>query len=399
MAYWTRRALLEAGRAFALRATARAWSSLAAAAEEPLRAQEQALRRAAEGLARTRYGARFGVRRSDGYEALAAKLPIAGYEDLRPWIAEQRAREARAIVPDHVRFYAASSGARREVPCGEQLWSCFRAAYAAWLHDLLARGPRLRTGRAWIGGGAGGKGWAAGLIRRFSAVPAAARALPDPEQRERATAAHLLAEHALEIISVWDPARLLGLLETIRRRREELLADLAAGFVPAGARRLRLPRPSRRRLGVIERAIEAEDWLAIWPGLKLVSARDMGEAAAAAARARAAFPGVFFQGKGHLAVEAPVTVPVLGAGLVPVLDQIFFEFESPGGRLRRLHQLDEGLEYELIVTAPGGFARYRLGDRVRVVGRWRAAPLLELAGRAGAPAGPALRAAADLRFP
>jgi hypothetical protein len=362
------------------------------------------LRRALASLAGTRYGARWGARRADSYAEFAAKLPLATYEDLRPWVLEQQETESRALVPGATRFYertSGSSGGAKDVPYGDLLWASFQGAFAVWLHDLLARGPRLETGRTWISvspwaepgrvtargvrvglddDGEYVRGWLGSLLRRFWSVPSSVRALSAPEDYKRAVSAHLLADAGLEAVSLWNPTLLLSMLEVMHRRRDELLADLAAGECLG----FPLPRPSRRRLETLRSALADADWAAVWPGLKILSAWDMGEAARPAKTLREAFPGVFFQGKGHLATEAPVTVPVIGAGHVPVLDQVFFEFEAPGGRIRRLHELSEGLEYGLIVTPPGGFARYRLGDRVAVTGRWRGAPTLELAGRADA---------------
>jgi len=49
-----------------------------------------------------------------------------------------------------------------------------------------------------------------------------------------------------------------------------------------------------------------------------------------------------------------------------------------------LHQAEEGGEYALVITQAGGLLRYRLGDLVRVEGRYRGTPLLRFAGRADA---------------
>lgn len=404
MVPWTRRALLELGRAAALKASAPAWRAFERSAQDPAAAQAQVLRRAAAALAATRYGARWGVKRADRYEDLAAKLPVVSYEDLRPWVERQQRDESRELLPDATRFYertSGSSGGAKDVPYGDTLWAAFEGTFAVWLHDLLARGPRLETGRTWLSvspwartgrvtargvrvglddDGEYVRGWLGTLLRRFWTVPADVRALAAPEDYKRAVSAFLLADEGLEALSLWNPTLALSMLDTMHRRRGELLSDLTRGETLG----LMLPRQSLRRLSLLKAALEEADWAAVWPKLKLVSAWDMGEAARPAATLRAAFPGAFFQGKGHLATEAPVTVPVIGAGHVPVLDQVFMEFEAPGGKLRRLHELSAGSEYALIVTPPGGFARYRLGDRVRVTGLWKGTPTLALAGRCDA---------------
>ena len=73
------------------------------------------------------------------------------------------------------------------------------------------------------------------------------------------------------------------------------------------------------------------------------------------------------QGKGLLATEAPITVPLVRAdGCVPLVDSVFLEFEDAAGRFRLLDEVAPDAEYAVIVTQPGGLLRYRLGDRVRV---------------------------------
>ncbi len=89
------------------------------------------------------------------------------------------------------------------------------------------------------------------------------------------------------------------------------------------------------------------------------------------------------QGKGLLATEAPITVPLVQAsGCVPLVDEVFLELEDNSGRFHLLTEVEKSKEYSVIVTQPGGLLRYRLGDRVRVSGRYRGTPLLEFVGRA-----------------
>lgn len=119
--------------------------------------------------------------------------------------------------------------------------------------------------------------------------------------------------------------------------------------------------------------------LAPMPGVKLVSCW-----AAGSESLRETFPNAVIQHKGLLSTEAPVTIPLFDApGFVPVLDEVFFEFEDDRGRVHRLDELCAGGEYALIVSQKGGLVRYRLGDRVRVSHVWRDVPCLDFLGREG----------------
>lgn len=99
---------------------------------------------------------------------------------------------------------------------------------------------------------------------------------------------------------------------------------------------------------------------------------------------RRAFPDVVIQGKGLLATEVPMTLPQWRAPApVPLVDEVFFEFETADGAVLRLHELEEGGEYGVIVTQAGGLLRYRMNDRVRVAGQMSRTPCLRFLGRSG----------------
>lgn len=401
-----RRALLEASRLAAIISTRLSRRSFLRALTRPEAAQDAVLRRAVAGLSAAGYGARHGLRADDGYAEFAAKLPIADYDALKPWIEMQMRSEDGALLAAPVRFYertSGSSGGAKDIPYGDALWGTFQHAFTLWLGDLLLNGPRLETGRCWISvspwsaegrvtergvrvglddDGEYVRGWLGALLRLFWTVPPGVRAVADPEDYKRVVAAHLLADEDLEIVSIWNPTLFLVLLDAMAERGTELLADLARGEVRAGTFVFPLRRASAGRLENLREALASRDWTSVWPRLNLLSCWDMGEAARPAAALAALFPGVRLQGKGHLATESPVTIPWLDAkACLPLVDSVFFEFEGADGRVRRLHELEEGAEYALIVTPEGGFARYRLGDRVRAGRRFLGTPSLTMAGR------------------
>jgi hypothetical protein len=170
----------------------------------------------------------------------------------------------------------------------------------------------------------------------------------------------------LEIISVWHPGYLLVLMDYI-----EACDPLLLRALPATLRR------------VLEN--ETNPWPLLWPSLQLISCWDCAAAALPAQQLAQRLPQAVLQGKGLLATEAPITLPLVAAGgCVPLVDEVFLEFERAEGRIDLLHELQIDIDYAVIVTQPAGLLRYRLGDRVRVVGRYRDAPLLTFVGRADA---------------
>jgi len=159
---------------------------------------------------------------------------------------------------------------------------------------------------------------------------------------------------------------LLVLLDHIEQRREHLAMHLPI---------------SRRRL--LER--DPVPWPQLWPRLGLVSCWTAAAAATPAAQLARRLPQAFMQGKGLLATEAPVTVPLTqSGGCAPLVDEVFIELEDEKGRLYLLHEAPPDRDYALLITQAGGLLRYRLGDRVRITKHWRDTPLLEFIGRVDA---------------
>jgi hypothetical protein len=81
-----------------------------------------------------------------------------------------------------------------------------------------------------------------------------------------------------------------------------------------------------------------------------------------------------------LATEAFITIPFAGAHPLAVRSH-FFEFLDRNENPQLAEDLSVGSEYSVAVTTGGGFYRYRLHDRVRVVGRIGRTASLEFLGR------------------
>ena len=147
--------------------------------------------------------------------------------------------------------------------------------------------------------------------------------------------------------------------------------------------------PQPRRARVLREALRSGvTGPGLWPRLALLSMWTDAQAAHAVAPVRARFPGVEIQGKGLLATEGVITLPLFAAP-APVLAvrSHFFEFldpEHPETRPRLAHELEEGCTYSVLLSTSGGLLRYHLGDLVRVEGFHHATPCLRFLGRADA---------------
>jgi hypothetical protein len=300
------------------------------ALDDPRAAQNAVLRNIVAATSRTEYGRAHRVDARDDYHLFTAKLPIVTYDDLLPWIERQIEREDGQLVVEPVLFYERTSGSTapsKMIPVTRALRRSFHSMFLVWLEDILRRGPRLERGTMYISATAlrdGGK--------TPRCVPIGANSDVDFLERRfgRLLQRFLVPlEAGPEVISVWNPI----LLDAVER-----LASV-----------------------------------------RLVSCWSTG-----AESLRERFPNAIIQHKGLLATEAPITIPLFdAAGFVPVLDEVFLEFEDSQGRVVQLADVTVGEEYAVIVSQKGGLVRYRIGDRVRVSHLYRGTPCLDFIGREG----------------
>ncbi|MBD2183203.1 GH3 auxin-responsive promoter family protein [Planktothrix sp. FACHB-1355] len=341
-------------------------------------------------LIQSEYGKSLGIRSVADWQ----RVPIVDYEALAPWILGEQnqhpKRDRIPLTPEPILFYektSGSSGAVKWIPYTRSLRKSFNQMFCVWANDLIQHGPQFSTGKLYACispqlDEANTKkdsslslqddldyldGWLQWFLRPWLVMPDKLDRLRDPHLFKHQLALALLQAQKLEIISVWSPSFLQVHLNYIQANQKLLAKELQHKI-------------SRDRLQIL--AETKIPWTQLWSNLKLISCWDSANAADGANGLRSQFPGVLVQGKGLLATEAPMTIPLIEAeGYVPVLDRVFFEFEDDKGCLHKLHELSTGQTYTIILSQKGGLYRYRIGDRIQVTHWYRHTPCLEFLGR------------------
>jgi GH3 auxin-responsive promoter len=314
----------------------------------------------------TAFGVQHGFDHIDGAERFAAAVPIRDYESLEPWITRAAAGEEGVLTAEAIVAFEETGGSTRGarlVPYTAGGLAEFQAGLRPWLDDLMTAFPAIDTGSFYwsispacrperltrggipvgLGSDAAYFGAAlAPLVHASLAVSPDVGASQDVDEWRARTLAQLTKRNDLVMMSVWSPTFLTQLLE---------------GLPPADH--------SRR-----------------WPRLAVISCWDQAASAPFARALRDAFPGVLVQGKGLLATEGLVTIPLLGQPW-PVIAPAsgYYEFRDAHGMVCGIDGVAAGADYELIITNANGFYRYAIGDRVRVHGFVGQAPALEFVGR------------------
>lgn len=348
------------------------------ALEHPAQAQANVKSKILRSLARTEYGRNYGLGQHRDWDC----LPIVTYDHLSPWVEQQRESPQQPILtPETILFWeqtSGSSGPRKWIPYTPSLIRRFSEAFCIWAGDLLRHQLTLKTGRIYvclspqIGGEIAGiddTTYLSPWLRRLSQpfLVSVGRAFPDRSSFRRDLAIALLTAADLEVMSLWSPSFLSLQLDYIQAYQQELKSILGDRLSP------------ERQALLMESFIP---WELIWPELKLISCWDRQFSAERAKSLQHYFPTVFIQGKGLLATEAPMTVPLIpAAGFVPLLNQVFFEFIAPNGQIYTIDQLEPDVEYEVVISPLGGFTRYRIGDRLKVSHYYQQTPCLEFVGR------------------
>jgi hypothetical protein len=345
-------------------------------------------------LARNReceYGRRHGFADIRTYEQFRARVPIVTHEDLRADIDRIANGAANVLSASPVVAFeetGGSAGGRKLIPHTKESLEGFRRALRPWLDDLYSAIPGLADGTAYwaispacrapkssAAGIAVGINDAeyfgaelAGEIVRTLSVPPSAGAISDFDEWRLETTARLLADERLAWISVWSPTFLQILLRCAMERGAELVARYA----------------NTARVAQVRAALGAGrvSFRDVWPQLRLISCWDQAASRAAARELAACFPGVTLQGKGLLATEGIVSIPMIGTPM-PVLavESGFYEFVAADGSVYPASDLVIGAEYQILLTNDSGLYRYAIGDRVRVHEPVGGAPTLEFLGR------------------
>lgn len=350
------------------------------------------------------YGQSLGIDSVDQWQ----EIPVVSYGDLRPWIengdstpglegrdfdgarsriAQGTAPTKKSLTSEPILFYektSGSSGPAKRIPYTSALRKSFNTLFCIWAYDLITHGPRFTTGKVYmcispklLAPGEISEGlqddseyldrWLRWLLKPFLvSLPNAHR--PQPADVFQSNLCKtLLLEENLEIISIWSPSFLTVQLDYIQTHRHELYIQLKERMSPTRAQLLQQ---------------SSIDWQRLWPQLKLISCWDSAMAADQVSLLKAHFPNTVIQGKGLLATEAPMTVPLVEAdGCVPLISEVFFEFEDDDGQIYLLHELELGKTYSVIISQKGGLYRYRMCDRIQPTHYYRATPCLKFMGR------------------
>jgi len=363
--------------------------------------QDDLLARIVTRNADTVYGRARNFRSVSTVRQFQRHVPVTTYEDYLPFLEGIAEGKKHVLTHVPVTIFQPSSGtssATKCIPYTSDLRADFQRGISPWLTSLYKAMPSLFSGVAYwsispppqrqrmygeIAIGFEDDAHYLGSLRKalHNLVTASPRHLaPDMEATAfiEQTLLCLLSRRDLSLISIWSPSFLTNMLDYFMEKTSIILQLLTVSDYPeAQARTAEIDRLlSRGGENIFE---------AIWPELGLISCWTHGPCQPALRLLRKYLPSVPFQGKGLIATEAMISLPLIQArDPVLAITSHFFEFRDvESGEVRLGHELREGKDYSVIVTTGGGLYRYALHDIVRVTGTIGEAPTVVFIAKEG----------------
>jgi hypothetical protein len=334
------------------------------------------------------------------------QVPLTTYDDYIEHISRIGEGQGSVLTAEPVRMFELSSGstaASKLIPYTDSLKAEFQRGLAPWIYDLYSNNPGLQRGPAYwsITPLTDGRRFTSAgipigfdsdsaylgplgklLVDSALAVPNAVKNISNVDSFRYLTLLYLLRQPDLRLISVWNPTFLSLLVAPLAEWWDSLLHDIECGTVSMPDVDLRFaPRPELAR---VLQALSPTDYESLWPHLGLISCWRDGASRPYARQIEEMFPHVSLQGKGLLATEAFVSVPITGVpegGSVLSINSHFFEFIDEAGECLRAHQIETGKTYSVVITTGGGFYRYQLHDVVEVLSHWKQIPCIRFVGK------------------
>ncbi len=389
----------------------------AEALDDPAGAQRATLARILGANRGAEYLSSLGVRGAMDPDEYRARVPLVTYDDLEPWIRRIAQGEQGILTVEPVIQFlktSGSTGPAKLIPFTEALGRETGDARAWWVARMIQEDERNAVGKHLTvyspqveGYTEGGipygsntgriRNSQSGLVLANDPVPEEVFSIARFETKHLLIVTFALAARDLGTFTTANPSTVLLLMDLVRDRGLEIASWIAAGTIPdlpgldpstkavVGARLGADPGRAeelRRHLG---QRVRAPD---VWPTLTTLNTWRCGGAAFYEPMLREIFDPIPIRDPGFSASEGFVAIPFTHrdpAGVLNVPGH-FFEFLPPGaggGETLLAHELEPGMEVEVVLTTSGGLYRYRLGDVAQVVGRHGSTPTLRFLRRAG----------------
>ncbi|MFW5800274.1 MAG: GH3 auxin-responsive promoter family protein [Spirochaetota bacterium] len=357
------------------------------------------------------------------------KVPLSDIEDYSAYINDiARNGKNNVLTNQKVLIFELSSGsasASKLIPYTKGLKKDFHKGLLPWLYDLYINRPKIWRGKSYwslspiVNEGKYTKAGIRigfekdseyfGFFRKFLfemllATPSELRFVKDADLSRYISLLFLLKEKNLSFISIWNPAFLKLLINSLEDNWERLINDLRKGLITTTINiepdlksllEKKLGRNKKRAVELDKIYKEYKNNISgteipkyslyelIWKNLTLISCWTDSHSALFKEDIIKYFPNVEIQGKGLLSTEGIISFPFANLKTpITAIRSHFMEFKSiETNEIKTISELELNKEYSVIITTNGGLYRYKLADIISVKGFYKDCPLISFMGK------------------
>lgn len=371
--------------------------------------------------ASSQFGRDFGFSEIKTYDDFRRRVPIGQYDDFEPYIAQVREGNVEALFAPGTKIlmFAMTSGTTKTpktIPVTDLSVQNYREGWLIWgikafsdHYDMLKWGmrPILQMASDWresftpSGVPCGAitgltSSMQSPLVRITYCLPPEAARIKSIEAKYY-VALRMSAYRELGCLIAANPSTILSIVRLGEREKETLIRDIYNGTIDPKwgisqeildsfrwRWRIKHRSAARRMEKIVEQTgrLLPKDY---WPRLCLLANWTGGTMGSYLNAYPEYFGDVPIRDVGLIASEGRMTIPISDATSAGVLDirHNVFEFipadqiDKPQPETLLPHELQEGKDYFILLTTPGGLYRYNIHDMVRCRGFEGKAPLLE----------------------
>lgn len=372
------------------------------ALETPLVVQQALLESIINNNKSSSFGEEYNFHQIKTISDYQSHVPIQNYEGFATEIKLMQEGENNVLFSEPVVTFehtGGSSGGSKVIPWNDSAFVALKQSINPWLADLLKHRPNLFSGSSY---------WAISPIGKTNnpshdimffgdevsewlelnlAVPLQVSAIEGMDTWAYWTLRYLIQAEDLRFISVWSPTFILQLLKRLSANSEQIINDVAKGLVAFSLPDWLDPndpvlKPNPERADEIYHAVLHQNFHSLWPDLELISCWKDASSSYFIHELKQCFPTVEIQGKGLLATEGSISIPLIEYPY-PVLSvaSAFYEFIDQQNHIHLSHELIKHELYRVVITTYAGLYRYDTGDTVRMCGHAKKTPMLKFEGR------------------
>lgn len=385
------------------------------ATTDPVRAQQKVLFDILTRNRKTEYGLKYGFSRIKSMNEYQSFVPLNNYESLRPYIDRMTKGEHRILTADTPVFFSITSGSTgrpKFVPSTKYSRSRKADVTSLWSYYLARDYPKIFEGKILVivspdiigyteagipYGAESGQGYKSlsPIVKRFYSLPCQVFDIENYDARYY-TILRIAMEHNITIIATMTPSTIILLCQRIRTVQQSVIKDIERGTldksldIPGNIRKVleNFLRPNPKRARELNEILEEKKELLpkyFWPNLQLIGCWKHGTVGLYLKEFPKYFGDIPVRDFGYSSSESRNSIPISdeGAGGVLAINANFYEFipkediEKKEKRALLCDQLEEGKEYFIVLTTPGGLYRYNIDDMIRVDGFFNKTPVIE----------------------